>query len=55
LVARLDRYAAFMQSTRPGFKISRVDALRVLLLKSLEEAEAKKSYVALHGAKEVLR
>ncbi len=44
LVKRLDRYAKQMEGTMPGFKVTRADAVRMLLLRSLSlvEGEAPK-------------
>lgn len=54
LVDRLDLYAEYMQHHTPGLKVSRVDALRNLLVKGLDEAEARKSYVTLQEEKETI-
>ena len=39
LLKRIDAYAKRLEEATPGLKLARVDAVRVLLLKGLEEVE----------------
>lgn len=41
LLERLDAHAARMIEAAPGLKVTRTDALRVLLMRTLTEEEAK--------------
>jgi hypothetical protein len=40
LVKRLDKYAKQMEHEMPGFKVSRADAVRLLLIRALDNVEA---------------
>ena len=40
LIKRIDGYAHSLEKERPGLKVARVDAVRVLLLRALGEVEA---------------
>jgi hypothetical protein len=39
LIKRIDAYAKSLEEERPGLKVARVDAVRVLLLRALGEIE----------------
>src|SRR5262249_42987911 len=39
LIKRLDAYAKRLEGERPGLKVARVDAVRVLLLRALADVE----------------
>ncbi len=39
LLKRIDAYAKQLEQATPGLKLARVDAVRVLLLRGLEEVE----------------
>ncbi len=39
LLKRIDGYAKRLEQATPGLKLARVDAVRVLLLRALEEVE----------------
>ncbi len=39
LLKRIDAYAKRLEQATPGLKLARVDAVRVLLLRGLEEVE----------------
>ena len=43
MLARLDAYAAEMMKATPGLKFTRSDAVRVLILKALDDHEGKMS------------
>ena len=47
LVARLDRYAEYLEKTTPGVKFSRTNALRHLIAIGLLNAEAKEDFAPL--------
>jgi len=40
LVKRLDKYAKQMEREMPGFKVSRADAVRLLLIRALDKIES---------------
>jgi hypothetical protein len=42
LVKRLDRYAKQMEREMPGFKVSRADAVRLLLIRALDNVDAER-------------
>lgn len=47
LVARIDRYAEYLEQTTPGVKFSRTNALRHLVAIGLLNAEAKEDFAPL--------
>ena len=42
LLGRLDRYAERLREEQPGISITRADVVRLLLTRSLDEAEARR-------------
>jgi hypothetical protein len=42
LIKRVDAYAARLEAAQPGMKVTRTDAVRVLLVRALDAAEQRR-------------